>query len=69
MKIATIKHLVRAAGWKPTTRQPRPGREDFEAGLKLARKKGASVHRDGRCYVPFQPFVRRSLRKNPKAAG
>lgn len=69
MKIATIKTFVRATGWKPTTRNPHPLRENYVEVLDLARKKGVSIHHDGRAYVPFQPFVRRSLRKNPKDAG
>lgn len=69
MKIATIKHSVYAAGFVPSTKQPRPDREQFEAGADLAHRRGVCIHHDGRCYVPFQRFVRRSLRKNPKAPG
>ena len=69
MKIANIKHYVYAAGFATSAKQPRPDREQFEAGAALAKKRSVSIHTDGRCYVPFQPFVRRSLRKNPKAAG
>ena len=69
MKIATIKHFVYAAGFVPSTKQPRPDREQFEAGAALAKKHGVSIHTDGRAYVPFKPFVRRSLRKNQKAPG
>lgn len=69
MKIATIKTFVHAVGFKPSLEQPRPTEEQFEAGYNLARKRGLSIHRDGRCYVPYQRFLPRHLRKNPKAPG
>lgn len=69
MNIATVKTLVYATGWRPTLDQPRPNRENFKEGLALAKKRGLSIHRDGRCYVPYQRFLPRHLRKNPKAPG
>lgn len=68
-QVATIRDLVRATGWRPSTRYPLPTSSNFSDAVDLADKKGWVVHRDGRCYVPYQRFVKRSLRKNPKAPG
>ena len=69
MKIATIKTLVRAAVWEPSLESPKPWAEALNDALAYAKRRNILIHDDGRCYAPFQPFVRRSLRKNPKAPG
>ena len=69
MKIATIKTLVRVTGWEPSLESPKPGAEAFNDALAYAKRRNILIHDDGRCYAPYQRFVKRSLRADPKHAG
>lgn len=69
MKIATIKTLVRAAVWKPSLESPKPWAEALNDALAYAKRRNILIHDDGRCYAPYQRFVKRSLRADPKHAG
>jgi len=65
-KIANIKTLVDAMGG---TSRWAPPRIRFDEAVQFAERQGIAIGHDGRCYVPYKRFVRRSLRKNPKDAG
>jgi hypothetical protein len=68
-QIATIKTFTLAAGWLPKNGNDKPPRIALMDGYELAKKQGFLIAHDGRAYVPFQRFVKRSLRPDRKMPG